>query len=110
MNHSTLSLLLLVACLPAVAERRAENVILLLADAGGTSTLHAASIHGPGAPRKMYVQYMPHIGLSDTSTASNWVSASAAGNRRATAKILDQFLSPRFGDGVDIIRPTTSSM
>jgi alkaline phosphatase len=112
---------------------------------------------------------MPHIGLSDTSTASNWVSDSAAGmtaivtgvkthngvlsqgddavrgktdgkplktlfeyaeerglstgiitsqayfdatpaacyaqvnNRGSTARILDQFLTPRFGDGVDIL-------
>ena len=30
------------------AEPKAKNVILLLADAGGTSTLHAASVHGDG--------------------------------------------------------------
>jgi alkaline phosphatase len=112
---------------------------------------------------------MPHIGLSDTSTASTWVSDSAAGmtaivtgvktnngvlsqsaaavrgkkdgeplktifeyaeerglstgiitsqsyydatpaacyaqvnDRRAAAKILDGFLNPRFGDGVDVL-------
>lgn len=170
MNHISLSLLfLLAASLPALAERRAKSVILLLADAGGTSTLHAASIHGHGATRKLFVQSMPHIGLSDTSTPSNWVSDSAAGmtaivtgvkthngvvsqndaavrgkvdglplktilehaeerglstgiitsqpffdatpaacyaqvnDRRATARILDQFLRPRFGNGVDIL-------
>jgi alkaline phosphatase len=170
MNHITRSLfLLLAASTPTLAEGRARNVIILLADACGTSTLHAASIHGYGASRKLYVQSMPHIGLSDTSTASNWVSDSAAGmtaivtgvkthngvvsqndaavrgktdgaplktifeyaeerglstgiitsqayfdatpaacyaqvnDRRATAKILDQFLKPRFGDGVDIL-------
>jgi len=63
----------------AAAEPRAKNVILFLADAGGTSTLHAASIHGYGATRKLFVQSMPHIGLSDTSSASAWVSDSAAG-------------------------------
>lgn len=155
--------------MPTLAQSRAKNVILLLADAGGTSTLNAASIHGHGAPRRLYVQSMPHLGLSDTSTASNWVSDSAAGmtaivtgvkthngvvsqsdaavrgktdgvplktifeyaeerglstgiitsqsyfdatpaacyaqvnDRRATAKILDQFLNPRFGDGVDLL-------
>lgn len=61
------------------AEPKAKNIILFLADAGGTSTLHAASIHGHGAPRKLFVQSMPNIGLSDTSTPSNWVSDSAAG-------------------------------
>lgn len=63
----------------AMAEPRAKNVILFLADAGGTSTLHAASIQGYGATRKLFVQSMPHIGLSDTSTASAWVTDSAAG-------------------------------
>lgn len=162
-------LILILIGLPAVAERKAKNVILLLADAGGTSTLHAASVHGHKATRKLFVQSMPHIGLSDTSTASQWVSDSAAGmsaivtgvkthngvvsqddkavrgkvdgapmktileyaeerglstgiitsqaffdatpaacfsqvnDRRATAKILEQFLKPRFGDGVDVL-------
>lgn len=63
----------------ALAEPKAKNVILFLADAGGTSTLHAASIHGHGAPRKLFVQSWPHIGLSDTSTPTAWVSDSAAG-------------------------------
>lgn len=63
----------------ALAEPKAKNVILFLADAGGTSTLHAASIQGYGDTRKLFVQSMPHIGLSDTSSASAWVSDSAAG-------------------------------
>ena len=68
-------------CLATVAqaEPKAKNVILFLADAGGTSTLHAASVHGYGATRKLFVQSMPRIGLSDTSSASAWVSDSAAG-------------------------------
>ena len=70
---------LLFAALAAGAERKAKNVILFIADAGGIPTLHAASLHGYGEPRKLYVQSMPNIGLSDTSTASNWVTDSAAG-------------------------------
>ena len=164
-----LAILLLLAPLAATAASRAKNVILLLADAAGIPTLHAASIHGYGATRKLYVQSMPYIGLSDTSTASNWVSDSAAGmtaivtgakthngvlsqddssvrgkkdgvplktileyaeerglstgiitsqayydatpaacyaqvnDRGATQSILEQFLKPRFGDGVDLL-------
>lgn len=58
---------------------RAGNVILFLADAGGTSTIAAASLHGYGAPRRLFIQRMPHIGLSDTATASQVVTDSAAG-------------------------------
>jgi alkaline phosphatase len=58
---------------------RAKNVILFLADAGGIPTINAASLHGYGEPRKLFVQSWPHVALSDTSTASNWVSDSAAG-------------------------------
>jgi alkaline phosphatase len=61
------------------AQSRARNVILFLADAGGTSTIAAASLHGYGAPRRLYIQRMPHIALSDTSTASQVVTDSAAG-------------------------------
>jgi alkaline phosphatase len=74
-----LTILLLVSTLCSAAERKAKNVILFLADAGGIPTLHAASVHGYGGTRKLYVQSMPNIGLSDTSTASNWVTDSAAG-------------------------------
>jgi len=72
------ALLLLVLGLPLSAQH-AKNVILFLGDAGGVATLHAASILGHGAPQKLYIQGMPHIGLSDTSTASQWNSDSAAG-------------------------------
>ena len=74
-----LLILLSLACLPLAAQERANNVVLFLADAGGTSALHAASILGHGDTRKLYVQNMPHIGLSDTTSASSWVSDSAAG-------------------------------
>ncbi len=57
----------------------ARNVILFLADAGGIPTLNAASLHGYGDGRRLFVQRMPHIGLSDTATASEFVTDSAAG-------------------------------
>lgn len=59
--------------------QRAKNVIVFLADAGGIPTLNAASALGYGAPQKLYVQSWNHIALSDTSTASEWVTDSAAG-------------------------------
>jgi alkaline phosphatase len=58
---------------------RAKNVVLFLADAGGIPTLHAASIHAHKAPQKLYVHTMPYMGLSETSSASRWVTDSAAG-------------------------------
>jgi len=60
-------------------EPRAKNVILFLADAAGIPTLNAASREGYQAPRRLFVQRLPFIGLSDTSTASEWVTDSAAG-------------------------------
>jgi len=77
--HSRFSLCFILFTTLTLAEPKAKNVILFLADAGGTSTLHAASVHGYSATRKLFVQSMPHIGLSDTSSASAWVSDSAAG-------------------------------
>jgi alkaline phosphatase len=61
------------------AQQRAKNIILFLGDAGGLSALNAASIYGYGAPQKLFVQHMPHIALSETSSASSWVTDSAAG-------------------------------
>ena len=60
-------------------QNRAKNVILFIGDAGGIPTLNAASIHGYGAPQKLFLQRMPHIGLSDTSSSASWVTDSAAG-------------------------------
>jgi len=59
--------------------KRAKNVILFLADAGGVATLSAASIYGYNAPQKLYVQSWPHVALSDTTPLSRWVTDSAAG-------------------------------
>lgn len=61
------------------AESRARNVILFLADAGGTSTIAAASLHAYGEPRRLFIQRMPFIALSDTATAAQIVTDSAAG-------------------------------
>lgn len=61
------------------APKRAKNVILFLADAGGVSTVSAASLHGYGEPLKLYLQSWPHVALSDTTTATSYVSDSAAG-------------------------------
>jgi alkaline phosphatase len=61
------------------AERRAKNVILFLGDAAGIPTVNAGSIYGYNEPRRLFVQNMPNIALSDTSPASEWVTDSAAG-------------------------------
>jgi alkaline phosphatase len=61
------------------AQKHARNVILFLGDAGGIPTLNAASIHGYKQPRALFIQRMPHIGLSETSATDSWVTDSAAG-------------------------------
>jgi alkaline phosphatase len=83
-SYRTVVAVLICCCAPLcqtgqAAGKRAKNVILFLADAGGIPTLNAASLHGYGEPQKLYIQTWPNIGLSDTSTASNWVTDSAAG-------------------------------
>jgi alkaline phosphatase len=60
------------------AQPRARNVILFLGDAGGLPVISAAAAY-KGAPQSLFIQRMPHIGLMDTSTASAWVTDSAAG-------------------------------
>lgn len=73
--------LLAVLLAPALlsAQGRAKNVVLFLADAGGISTITAASLHAHGTSRNLFVQKMPNIALSDTSTESQIVTDSAAG-------------------------------
>lgn len=61
------------------AEPVAKNIVLFVADAGGNSTIHAASLHAHGEPNRLFLQRMPHIALSDTTTASQLVTDSAAG-------------------------------
>jgi alkaline phosphatase len=50
-----------------------------LATPDGIPTLSAASIHGYQKPRALYIQRMPHIALSETSSTNSWVTDSAAG-------------------------------
>jgi alkaline phosphatase len=63
----------------AAGPQRAKNVILFLADGTGIPILHAARIYGYGKPQQLfYVQQMPHLGFAETSSASEWVTDSAA--------------------------------
>lgn len=57
----------------------ARNVILFLGDAGGIPTLNAAGAYANDRPLSLYIQAMPHIGLSETSSLNRWVTDSAAG-------------------------------
>lgn len=61
------------------AQSHAKNVILFLGDAAGIPTLHAASIYGYDRPGALYVYQMPQLALMATSSASSWVTDSAAG-------------------------------
>ncbi len=70
---------LLPGALALAAERPAKNVVLFLGDGTGPATVNAASIYGYRAPRQLFIQNLPHIGLSETSSASSWVSDSASG-------------------------------
>src|SRR5687767_8368987 len=72
-------LVVLLSASSEAAPKRAKNIILFLADAGGLPTISAASLHGYGDAQKLFVQSWPNIALSDTSTASSWVTDSAAG-------------------------------
>lgn len=72
-------LLLLCPCLGLAAETRAKNVILFLGDAGGIPTLNAAGIYAHDRPQSLFIQSMPHLALSDTSSLDRWVTDSAAG-------------------------------
>jgi alkaline phosphatase len=79
-----LLLVALAGCAPQTSRvlsppARARNVILFLGDAGGLPTLHAASVHGYDDPRRLFLHGMPHIALAETSSASQWVTDSAAG-------------------------------
>jgi len=58
---------------------QARNIILFLADAGGVSTLNAASLLAHGEPLRLRIQQWPHLGLSETSPVDNFVSDSANG-------------------------------
>lgn len=74
-----LPLLFVFTTLSAAGKPPAKNVVLFIGDAGGLATLHAASVYKYNDSQRLFIQRMPHIGLSDTSTAAEWVSDSAAG-------------------------------
>jgi alkaline phosphatase len=67
------------AAMTLTAQQKARNVIIFLGDAGGIPVLNAASIQGYQQPRKLFVQNMANIALSETSSADSWVTDSAAG-------------------------------
>ncbi|MBM3740457.1 MAG: alkaline phosphatase [Acidobacteria bacterium] len=75
----TLLILLALGSSLSAAPKRAKNIILFLADAGGVATVNAASILEYGEAQKLFIQSWPNVALSDTSTASSWVTDSAAG-------------------------------
>lgn len=63
----------------AEAPRKARNVIVFLADAGGVPSVNAASLLGYGDPLKLHIQKWPNLGLSETSPVDQFVSDSANG-------------------------------
>lgn len=63
----------------ATQAQEARNIILFVGDAGGVPTLSAAGIMAHDRPLSLFIQSMPHVGLSETSALNNWVTDSAAG-------------------------------
>ncbi|MBB4617282.1 alkaline phosphatase [Sphingomonas abaci] len=63
----------------ATRTTRPRNIILFLGDAGGIPTLNAGGLMAHDRPQALFIQSMPHIGLSDTSARNRWVTDSAAG-------------------------------
>jgi len=74
----SLILLLVAQILAAAPPPLARNVILFIGDGVGISSLNAASIYGYGKPQALYLDGMPHLALSDPSTASGWVTDGSA--------------------------------
>ena len=79
--HTRTLLLLWTSCFLAGAQaaEHARNVIIFLGDGMGLPTLNAAGLYANGKPQSLYIQQMPHMGLSDKSSANDWVTDSAAG-------------------------------
>ena len=63
----------------ATPAARPRNIILFLGDAGGIPTLNAGGLMAHDRPLALFIQSMPHIGLSETSARNRWVTDSAAG-------------------------------
>lgn len=73
-----LALVLLILSSPLLAAgKRARNVVLFIGDAGGLPVISLAAAY-KGQPQSLFIQSMPYVGLMDTSTASAWVTDSAA--------------------------------
>lgn len=87
------------------AAERAKNVILFLGDAGGISTLNAAGIYAHDKPQSLFIQSLPHVALSDTSSSDAWVTDSAAGmtaiitGRKTTNGTLSETPGPKGESG-----------
>jgi alkaline phosphatase len=64
-------------CVAQVA--RAKNIIIFMGDGTGVSSLNAASIYGYNKPQSLFIQSFPGVALSDTSTATQWVTDGGAG-------------------------------
>ena len=58
---------------------RAKNIIIFMGDGTGVSSLNAASIYGYNKPQSLFIQSFPGVALSDTSTATQWVTDGSAG-------------------------------
>ena len=79
MNNKQSTVLIIAMGISAVpAWSQARNIILFTADGVGVTSLNAASIFGYGKPRALYVQSMPYMALTDTSSAKEWFSDEAA--------------------------------
>lgn len=88
--------------------RKARNVILFLADAGGVSTLHGASLLGYGEPAKLRVQHWPNLGLSETSPVDEFVSDSANGMSSIVTGVKTR--NGVISQGPDVVRGKTDGV
>ncbi|HXH17012.1 MAG TPA: alkaline phosphatase [Sphingomonas sp.] len=86
LRHGVTAACFLAGCLVASSAAYAQaqpakprNVIVFLGDAGGLPTLSAAGILAHDNPQSLFIQSMPHVGLSDTSSLNQWVTDSGAG-------------------------------
>jgi alkaline phosphatase len=80
--HSKLTTLIFTLTLSASSlaqAAKAKNVIIFMGDGTGISSLNAASIYGYNRPQSLYIQSFPGVALSDTSTATQWVTDGGAG-------------------------------
>src|ERR1039457_7415464 len=74
-----LAFLLSIAISSFCQTQPAKNIIIFMGDGTGVSSLNAASIYGYDKPQSLYIQSFPGVALSDTSTATQWVTDGGAG-------------------------------